>query len=178
MKITFQLLDSDYILLNNKPVIRLFGRTEDGKSITVFYDKFSPYFYVLPKEGKLTEVKNYIEKNFKNLVVKMENVEKFLPIGYQEKATKILKLTLNDPSKTPSIRDNLKEKEAMIVKAEQKITGKININTEIRVAFCNALRETLKNPENNVPYEIMKPVEAAVQKVVEEKIRIFGSAGK
>ncbi len=55
---------------------------------------------------------------------------------------------------------------------------KININTEIRVAFCNALRETLKNPENNVPYEIMKPVEAAVQKVVEEKIRIFGSAGK
>jgi len=111
MKITFQLLDSDYILLNNKPVIRLFGRTEDGKSITVFYDKFSPYFYVLPKEGKLTEVKNYIEKNFKNLVVKMENVEKFLPIGYQEKATKILKLTLNDPSKTPSIRDNLKEKE-------------------------------------------------------------------
>lgn len=55
---------------------------------------------------------------------------------------------------------------------------KININTEIRTAFSNTLREVLKNPENNVPYEIMKPVEAAVQKVVEEKIRIFGSAGK
>jgi len=111
MKILFQLLDSDYIILNNKPVIRLFGRTDDEKSTTVFYDKFSPYFYVLSREGKETDVKDYIEKNFKNLVIKIESVEKTLPMGYQEKPSKLLKITLNDPSKTPNIRDDLKGKE-------------------------------------------------------------------
>jgi len=110
MKLIFQLLSSDYVLLNNKSVIRLFGRTVDGKSVCVFYDKFMPYFYVLPKEGKDADFKKYIEKNFKNIVTKLESVEKLLPIGYQEKTTKIIKLTLNDPSKTPLVRDNLKDK--------------------------------------------------------------------
>ncbi|MBL7169763.1 MAG: hypothetical protein ISS48_01995 [Candidatus Aenigmarchaeota archaeon] len=110
MKTTFQLLDSDYVLLNNKPCVRLFGRTEDGKSITVFYDKFLPYFYILPKEGKMDDLKKHIKKNFKEIVIKMETVEKFLSVGYQEKPAKILKLTLNDPSKTPFVRDNLKPK--------------------------------------------------------------------
>ena len=110
MKVKFQLLDSDYVFLNGKPVVRLFGRAEDGKSICVFYNKFLPYFYVLPQKGKMDGVKKYIEKNFKDILVKMETVEKFLPIGYQEKTTKILKITLNNPAKTPFIRDNLKEK--------------------------------------------------------------------
>lgn len=110
MKVTFQVIDSDYILLNNKPVVRLFGRTEEGKSITVFYDNFLPYFYILPKPGKFQEVKDDLEKNFKELLLRTEIVEKFLPIGYQEKPTKILKVTLNDPSKTPFIRDNIKTK--------------------------------------------------------------------
>ncbi len=110
MKIKFQVLDSDYVLVNNKPIIRLFGRTDKGKSTCVFYDDFEPYFYVLPKEEKFDEVKEYAKKNFSQYVVKMSYVKKFLPIGYQEKKTKILKLTLNNPSKTPVVRDNLKEK--------------------------------------------------------------------
>ena len=95
MKTTFQLLDSDYVILNNKPIIRLFGRTDEGKSICVFYDKFLPYFYVLPKEGGEEDLKNFIEKNFKDFVIKLETVEKFLPIGYNEKPSKILKITFN-----------------------------------------------------------------------------------
>ncbi|RKY24064.1 MAG: DNA polymerase elongation subunit, partial [Planctomycetota bacterium] len=108
MKTRFQVLDADYVLIDSKPTIRLFGRTDENKSITVFYDKFLPYFYVLPAEGKTTELKEYIKKKFKKLVVKMETTEKFLSIGYQEKPTKVLKITLNDPSKTPSIRDDLR----------------------------------------------------------------------
>ena len=46
MKIKFQLLDADYILNNFRPVVRLFGKTDDNKSITIFYDDFLPYFYV------------------------------------------------------------------------------------------------------------------------------------
>lgn len=50
---------------------------------------------------------------------------------------------------------------------------KININTELRVAFTNALRQVLKDPQEHIPYEYMKVAEQAVQKVVEEKIKIF-----
>ncbi len=49
MQLTFQLLDADYIL-NAKPIIRLFGKTESGNPVCVFYDKFLPYFYVSPNE--------------------------------------------------------------------------------------------------------------------------------
>jgi DNA polymerase I len=50
MEVEFQLLDADYTLVNNRPTVRLFGKTSDKKSITVFVDNFLPYFYVLPSE--------------------------------------------------------------------------------------------------------------------------------
>lgn len=55
---------------------------------------------------------------------------------------------------------------------------KVNVNTDLRVAFTRALREALKDPEAVVPYKYMVPAEKAVQKVVEEKLELFGSAGK
>lgn len=54
---------------------------------------------------------------------------------------------------------------------------KINIATELRATFTNALREALKKPEI-VPYKYMPEVVQAVQKVVEEKIKLFGSKNK
>lgn len=51
---------------------------------------------------------------------------------------------------------------------------KINVNTDLRVAYSQTLRQSLQdNPEEVVPYKIMPPVIAAVQKVVEEKIKLF-----
>jgi len=56
---------------------------------------------------------------------------------------------------------------------------KINVNTDLRVAYTQALRQALQNnPEETVPYKIMPPVIEAVQKVVEERIQLFGSGGK
>ncbi|MFH1171622.1 MAG: class II fructose-bisphosphate aldolase [bacterium] len=56
---------------------------------------------------------------------------------------------------------------------------KINVNTDLRIAYLLALRATLKkHPREAAPYKILPPVVAAVQKVVEEKIRLFGSAGQ
>jgi len=57
--------------------------------------------------------------------------------------------------------------------------SKININTDIRVAHRRALEEALKNhPDEYSVMKLMKSVEEATQKVVEEKIKAFGSAGK
>jgi len=55
---------------------------------------------------------------------------------------------------------------------------KININTELRIVYRQTLENVLKGSEEVAIYKIMPPVIAAVQKRVEEKIRIFGSEGK
>jgi len=55
---------------------------------------------------------------------------------------------------------------------------KINVNTELRMAYRKALEKQLKTSDEVAIYKLMPPVISAVQKVVEKKIRIFGSKGK
>lgn len=56
---------------------------------------------------------------------------------------------------------------------------KININTELRLAFTEALKKSLKrNPKESTPYKYLSSTVEAVQKVVENKIRLFGSVNK
>src|SRR3989344_5909629 len=47
----FYPIDIDYITgTSGAAVIRIFGKTPDGKRICVYDDTFQPYFYVLPKK--------------------------------------------------------------------------------------------------------------------------------
>lgn len=56
---------------------------------------------------------------------------------------------------------------------------KININTELRLAFSGNLRRALsENTEEIVPYKFLPHAQRSVEKVVEQKINLFGSAGK
>lgn len=56
---------------------------------------------------------------------------------------------------------------------------KININTELRIAYSEELEETIKeHPEEVKPYKILAPAVEAMKEVVEEKIDLFGSKGK
>lgn len=57
--------------------------------------------------------------------------------------------------------------------------SKININTDMRVAFRDNLERVLRdNPDEYAVVKLMPEVFGAVQTVVEEKINAFGSAGK
>lgn len=57
--------------------------------------------------------------------------------------------------------------------------SKVNINSDMRYSFRTNLEQQLKdNPDEYAVVKLMKPVEEGVQKVVEEKIDMFGSAGK
>ena len=50
----------------------------------------------------------------------------------------------------------------------------VHINTEIRLAYRDALKFALQeNPEEIAPYKILKPAMAAVEKVVEMKLKTF-----
>jgi fructose-bisphosphate aldolase class II len=50
----------------------------------------------------------------------------------------------------------------------------VHINTEIRVAFVEGLKKSLaEKPLEVVPYKVSKPAQDAVEKVVEERLKLF-----
>jgi fructose-bisphosphate aldolase class II len=52
----------------------------------------------------------------------------------------------------------------------------IHINTEIRVAYKEALEKFLKeNPNEVAPYKILKPAVEAIEKVVENRLKLFSN---
>jgi fructose-bisphosphate aldolase class II len=56
---------------------------------------------------------------------------------------------------------------------------KVNVNTELRLAFHEGLLHEFEvHPNEVVPYKYLPAGKEAVKKVVEQKIRLLGSAGK
>lgn len=52
----------------------------------------------------------------------------------------------------------------------------VHVNTELRMAYRGGLVKSLsENPEELSPYKYLKPAKLAMQKVVEEKIKIFSN---
>jgi len=109
MELEFQLIDCDYVIVDNLPIVRLFGKTRENKTVCAFHEGFLPYFYILPKNKEQAIV--FLKKNFNNLLVNIEEEEKFLPIGFQNKKTKILKIVLKNPSKVVTVREELRRKD-------------------------------------------------------------------
>jgi DNA polymerase I len=108
-KIRFFPLDVTYKIIDNRAVILLFGRTVDGKQISVMDTHFEPYFYVVPAKGhkieeKLKKIR--LEKNGAVYsVTKIESVKKKL-LG---KDVDALKVYTNLPQAVPVIRETIKE---------------------------------------------------------------------
>jgi DNA polymerase, archaea type len=79
-KIRFYPLDVTYKSIGNSPVIYLFGRTSQNKQICVLFDKFLPYFYVIPKQGfeLLKELENFKAQDNERIVeiIRVEKVRK------------------------------------------------------------------------------------------------------
>lgn len=66
-----------------------------------------------------------------------------------------------------------------IRKAVARGIRKVNVATEAKDAWAKALRQSLADqPDEYDPRPILGPVKKAVQDVVRDKIRLFGSAGK
>lgn len=102
------LLDADYIMENNKGILRLFCKDKNGKTFLIFDSNFDPYFYVKPKEGKLNEIKRKIqEHDFKDegKVKKVEQIEK----EFWGEKVNLLKIIVDNPRNIPHIRDVVKE---------------------------------------------------------------------
>jgi len=69
--------------------------------------------------------------------------------------------------------------EAQIKTAIRNGITKINTDTDIRIAFDAAVRQALHaKPKDFDPRHILAPARDLIQKVAEQRIRLFGSAGK
>ncbi len=69
--------------------------------------------------------------------------------------------------------------EEHIKKAISLGIAKINIDTDLRLAFTAAVREVLaKSPKEFDPRKILGPAKDAMKEVVKGKMRLFGSSGK
>lgn len=56
---------------------------------------------------------------------------------------------------------------------------KINIDTDVRAAFANSVKDFVKdNPDEIDPRKILGPARGAMTKVIAEKMEVFGSPGR
>jgi len=82
-----------------------------------------------------------------------------------------IKKAINIPMVLHGASGNSKEDIQAVIKNGMSV---VHVNTEIRVAFKKALEKELEEKPNEVaPYKYMEETIPAVEKVVEEKLRIF-----
>lgn len=98
-----QVIDADYVMLDGKPLLRLFCKRPDGKTLCVFYRNFLPYLYARPKNSE-EAVLDTLKQKFSGDVVRVERVKRFLPIGYRQEAAELLRVTLRSPAKVPEVK--------------------------------------------------------------------------
>ena len=101
MKKLVQILDADYFLKDGRPIIRIFGKQENGQALCGFYEGFRPYFYVEKNEAVATKIKE--------LRLEHEEVQRKLPLGYQTSMADVYKITLENPQDVPRIRATLEQ---------------------------------------------------------------------
>ncbi len=69
--------------------------------------------------------------------------------------------------------------EPMFSQATQLGVAKINVDTDLRLAFTGAIRKVMKeNPAEFDPRKYLGPARAAVKEVVKHKIKVFGTDQK
>jgi DNA polymerase I len=93
-----QILDVDYTMVDNKPIVRFFGRNKEGESVCCFYSGPLPYFYAGGKDAEdILKKEGFVyEKSGMKVAINPD-----APLS-------LFRVWLNDPSKTPDIRDKLK----------------------------------------------------------------------
>lgn len=103
--VKLQVLDINYKSnYDRTPIVTIFGNTEDGKSVNIDIMDTEPYFYVLPVGEYFDDVKNDIL----SMGLRVEEVKRFLPIGYQLEPTRMLKVYSVSPRDVRELRDQVR----------------------------------------------------------------------
>ncbi len=105
------LLDADYFMNGQQPVVRMFCKTESGDTVCVYNNTLYPYFYFKTKISEdmlLTNINNILSKNKLQISIKsIETSYKYLPLGFAKDKEKLIKITLYNPQDVSKLRDLL-----------------------------------------------------------------------
>lgn len=101
---TIQILDVDYFISDNAPVIRIYGKNSDGKTIGCLIPGFEPYFYVHADNPE--SLCSHLKETFPQ-ITKTEIIPKFKPIGYQTTKTDVVKITVTIPTDVRDLRNEV-----------------------------------------------------------------------
>lgn len=109
--ISFQIINIDYQVVDfRNPIIRVYGRADDGKSVCCLITDFEPYFYV-ELENKNNDIdieclKNNLYRQYIQ-IKKIEKLYKYKPIGFQKNKILMLKIIVYLPKNVQEIRDEI-----------------------------------------------------------------------
>ncbi|NOQ55361.1 MAG: hypothetical protein GQ477_00995, partial [Nanohaloarchaea archaeon] len=119
----FFITDADHTTLDEKPAIRLYGRTEDGKSAIVLTTDFEPYFYIIPKDDPKDTQKKITELKLKDAQAQPINI-KSTTIQKKTVASKeipVIKIIAHTPKDIPKLKDAIKHLDFVEDKREYDI---------------------------------------------------------
>ncbi len=111
MELQLCILDVDWVLEGGVPVVRLWGKTRDDKSVVVLDDNFRDWFYIEPKSDLSEKEIELLIERVANLEIdgqkpqKVEIVERRL-LG---KPIKLIRVTTTNPRHIQKFRDVVKE---------------------------------------------------------------------
>jgi len=157
------LLDVDYDVENEKGIIFLFGKNEEGKRILV-RKEFYTYFFAMPKEGKEEVLKQKIE-NLKNLPTKILSVEIVSKV-WMGNERKLIKITVQNPRKLKDVRDAIKEWNEVEDTFEYNISFYKRFLMDYKIKPCSWIEVDGEKVENK--FDVDLTIEAKEIKQLEE----------
>src|SRR5439155_9802217 len=90
-------------------IVRLFCKDVEGKTVLVKDGSFQPYFFAMPKNGKISKLKKEIQGlETEKIDAKISDVATVEKI-FQGKPKKLLRITIDNPRKIPDIRNLIKD---------------------------------------------------------------------
>ena len=126
MEMQFYPIDVDYVTNKaGKAVIRLFGRSTDGKRVCVIDSNFEPYFYAVPEsKTKVASIRKEMEK------IRVKHDESLFYVSstevserkYLGKDISAIKVVVNHPKAVPAVKDIVKKISGIAMVAEADIT--------------------------------------------------------
>jgi DNA polymerase, archaea type len=106
VRVRFYPLEAGYTVVDDRPVVQLFGRAEDGGRVCIVDNNFPPYFWVIPRENVQHAARDIQRiKSDGSAVEKVEIVKKY----FFGKKVEAIKVFARKPEDVPILRQEARQ---------------------------------------------------------------------
>lgn len=173
--IRFYPLDATYKIQDGKAVINLFGKSDDGRQMTVIDSNFEPYFYVIPKEGaNISEKLEKIRVESDNEIYYVTRTESVIK-KFLGKEIFAVKVCTNLPGAVPPIREIVKSWDSVSSMHEYDVlfTRRYLIDRNITPLVLHNVTGEFISQKSKVPVFRAEKIEQATETLHSPKVLAF-----